>query len=115
MEIAGHSIESISAVLLFGTFLLAGVVKVALPPSTMQKDFPTLPLWFWKWVGAWELTCSLLYAADYQVPALYLSAVMMGGIFYSLFCLKGQDGKTIAVRTFGMGLIPVRLYVSHLL
>jgi hypothetical protein len=114
------NLPSIAYYQIVGTYLLSGIVKFF---DFYQKDaaekFVTLPKWFWPICGGWEVAISCLYLAGLKQPSIVMSYTVLGGIFYSVLFIKDKSGTTMAKKTFGAGLIPVRLIaifiVSHLI
>ncbi|RYH15597.1 hypothetical protein EON65_31550 [archaeon] len=107
MSLQAYDLNALATYQLYGFYLLCGVAKLLLPSSVFAKDFPSFPLWLWPAVGGWEVVCILMYLAEQHTASLCMSAAVMGGVFYSIIFLDGQDGKTMFSRNSGLGTIPV--------
>eukprot|EP01031_Cornospumella_fuschlensis_P026063 gene26063-31470_t len=103
---AAYDINTLAIYQVYGFYLLCGAAKLLLPSSVFAKEFPSLPRWLWPAVGGWEIACVLMYLIEQHSISLCMSAAVMGGVFFSILFLEGQDGKTMFTRNGGLGTIP---------
>lgn len=95
--------------LLLIVFTLSGIVKFTeFYQNDAAKKFVSLPRWFWSIAAVWELLISATLYLDQHLLALYLTFIILGGIYYALFFIKDVKGKTLVAQSFGLALIPVR-------
>ena len=61
---------------------LTGVLKIVTPKS-LAKDFSFVPMWAWRFVGAWELYASwLIHFGGRYAEAVPLIYMFFGGVIY---------------------------------
>lgn len=98
--------------LLLIVFTLSGVVKFTeFYQNDAAKKFVSLPRWFWSVAAVWELLISATLYLDQHLLALYLTFIILGGIYYALFSIKDVKGKTLVAQSFGLALIPASVCV----
>ena len=113
--ISGFYSPRIAEYQLLITFGLAGVTKLFEATSKQNQEmFPALPKWFWPMCGVSELAiCGFQYMGRVDL-AMYLSFVLLGGIFAAVATLRNAKGKTVAQETKGLLFLPVSTYILYL-
>lgn len=82
--------------LALGIFIPSAVNKIA-NPSAMEELWPTLPKWFWRPAGIFEMTAALLTvfaSPPFATVGVNMLYTFMGGVFASLLYIPNDKGYT---------------------
>lgn len=88
-----------------GVFVISGLSKL-IDAKPLVQMFPALPVWFWFVAGLYEFAAVGMFLTDMKKIALIMGFIYMGGVFFASIVLKDKNNSTMAIKSFGLILVP---------